>query len=107
MVGLCFSGSRTITRYIITRYLSTASPKYSTYEFREAYGHYTQGGQTSYQPEGSTGYGHDQGFYYPSGMGTSHGPQVGSSVSARFEYDNPLTQGLSDLTARVSAMELR
>ena len=48
-----------------------------------------------------------RGFYYPSGMGTSHGPQVGPSSSARFEYDNPLTRGLSDLTARVSAMELR
>ena len=75
--------------------------------FEEAYGYYTQGGQTSYQPEGSMGYGHGQGFYYPSGMGTSHGPQVGPSVSARFEYDNPLTRGLLDLTARVSAMELR
>ena len=53
------------------------------------------------------GYGHGQGFYYPSGMGTSHGPQVGPSASARFEYDNPLTWGLSDLTARESAMELR
>ena len=42
--------------------------------FEEAYEYYTQGGQTSYQPEGSSGYGHDQGFYYPSGMGTSHGP---------------------------------
>ena len=28
-------------------------------------------------------------------------------MSARFEFDNPLTQGLSDLTARVNAMELR
>ena len=27
--------------------------------FEEAYGFYTQGGQTSYQLEGSTGYGHD------------------------------------------------
>ena len=47
--------------------------------FKGAYGFYDQGGQPSYQPEGSTGYGHDQGFYYPSGMGTSHGPQVGPS----------------------------
>ena len=67
--------------------------------FEEAYGYYTQGGQTSYQPEGSTEYGHDQGFYYPSCMGASHGPKVGPSASARFEYDNPLTRGLSDLTA--------
>ena len=51
--------------------------------------------------------GHGQGFYYPSGMWTSQSPQVGPSMSARFEYDNPLTRGLSDLTARVSAMELR
>ena len=42
--------------------------------FEEAYGYYTQGGQTSYQPKGSTGYGHAQGFYSPSGMGASHGP---------------------------------
>ena len=75
--------------------------------FEEAYGYYTQGGQTSHQPEGSTGYGHDQGFYYPTGMGASHGPQVGPSVSARFEYDNPLTRELSGLTARIGAIELR
>ena len=74
--------------------------------FEEAYGYYTQGGQTSYQPEGSTGYGHDQGFYYPSGMWTSQSPQVGPSTSARFEYDNPLTQELSGLTARMGAIEL-
>ena len=53
------------------------------------------------------GHGHDQGFYYPSGMGTTQGPQVGPSASARFEFDNPLTRGLSDLTARMNAMELR
>ena len=75
--------------------------------FEEAYGYYTQGGQTSYQAEGSMGYSHDQGFYYPSGMGTSHGPQVSPSASARFEYDYPLMRGLSDLTARVGALELR
>ena len=40
-------------------------------------------------------------------MGTSHGPQVGPSALARFEYDNPLTRGLSDLTARIGAIELR
>ena len=59
--------------------------------FEEAYGYYTQGGQTSYQPKGSTEYGHNQGFYYPSCMGASHGPQVSPSASARFEYDNLLT----------------
>jgi hypothetical protein len=52
------------------------------------------------------GHDHDQGFYYPSGTGTSQGPQVSPSASACFEFDNPLTQGLSDLTARVNAMEL-
>ena len=75
--------------------------------FKEAYGFYDQGGQPSYQLEGSTGYGHDQGFYHPSGMGTSHGPQVGPSASACFEFDNPLTRGLSDLTARMSTIELQ
>ena len=40
-------------------------------------------------------------------MGTSHGPQVGPSASASFEYDNPLTRGLSDLTARMSTIELQ
>ena len=39
-------------------------------------------------------------------MGTSQSPQVGPSALARFEFDNPLTRGLSDLTARVNAMEL-
>ena len=67
--------------------------------FEEAYGFYDQGGHPSYQHEGSTGYGHSQGFYYPSGTGASHGPQVSPSVLARFEYDSPLTRGLSDLTA--------
>ena len=50
------------------------------------------------------------------GMGTtrdftipqvSHGPQVGPSASARFEYNNPLTRELSGLTARIGALELR
>ena len=40
-------------------------------------------------------------------MGTSHGPQVGPSASACFEYDNPLTRELSGLTARMGALELR
>ena len=75
--------------------------------FEEAYGFYNQGGQPSYQPEGSTRYGHDQGFYYPSGMRASHAPQVGPSASARFEYDNPLTWELLGLTARMGALELR
>ena len=75
--------------------------------FEEANGFYDQGGQPSYQLEGSTGYGHDQGCYYPSGMGTSHGPQVGPSASASLEYDNPLTRGLSDLIARMSTIELQ
>ena len=74
--------------------------------FEKAYGFYDQGGQPSYQPEGSTGYGHDQRFYYRSGMGTSHGPQVGPFASARFEYDNPLTRELSGLTAHTGALEL-
>ena len=74
--------------------------------FEEAYEYYTQGGQTSYQPEGSMGYVHNQGFYYPSGMGTSHGPQVGPSESASFEYDNPLTWELSGLTVRMGTLEL-
>ena len=75
--------------------------------FEEAYGFYDQGGQPSYQPEGSTGFGHGQGFYYSSVIGTSHGPQVSLSASARFEYDNPLTLELSGLTARIGAIELR
>ena len=72
--------------------------------FEEAYVFYDQGGPPSYQPKGSTGFWQGQGFYYPSGMGTSHGPQVGPSALARFEYDNPLTRGLSDLTARIGAI---
>ena len=82
--------------------------------FEEAYGHYAQGGHILYRAEGSMGYSHDQGFYYPLGMQTSHGPQVGPSrpqvgpsVSARFEFDNPLTWGLSDLTTQINALELR
>ena len=75
--------------------------------FEEAYGYYTQGGQSSYQSKGSMGYGHDQRFYYPSGMGPSQCPQVGPSASAHFEFDNPLTRGPSDLTSWMDAMELR
>jgi hypothetical protein len=39
-------------------------------------------------------------------MSTSHGPQVDPFASARFEYDNPLTRGLLDLTAQIGAIEL-
>jgi len=52
-------------------------------------------------------YSRDQGFYYPSGMGTSQGPWVSPSASAHFEFDNPPTRGLSDLTTQVGDMELR
>ena len=34
-------------------------PDTTQMSFEEAYGYYTQGGQTSYQAEGSMGYGHD------------------------------------------------
>ena len=34
-------------------------PDTAQMSFEEAYGYYTQGGQTSYQAEGSMGYGHD------------------------------------------------
>ena len=36
----------------------------------------------------------------------SHGPQVGPSASACFEYNNPLTRELSDLIARMGALEI-
>ena len=52
------------------------------------------------------GLGTARGFTTPRAWGTSHGPQVGPSASARFEYDNPLTRGLSDLTVRIGAIEL-
>ena len=39
-------------------------------------------------------------------MGPSQCPQVGPSASAHFEFDNPLTQGLSDLSTRMNVMEL-
>ena len=46
-------------------------------------------------------------------MGTSQGPHVGQSgpqvslsVSAHFEFDNPVTRGLSDLTTWMNALEL-
>ena len=53
------------------------------------------------------GHNHDHGFYYHPSMQTSHGPQVGPSSSAHFEFDNPLTRGLLDLTTRFNTMELR
>ena len=54
--------------------------------FEEAYGHY------NYDPyqAGSSGFTGGQGLYYPAGMHLSHGPQVGPSSSARFNYENPI-----------------
>jgi hypothetical protein len=38
------------------------------------------------------------GFYYPPGMWSSYGPQVGPSTSARYGYENLIMRGIMNLT---------
>ena len=61
--------------------------------FEEAYGHY------NYDPyqDDSSGFAGGQEPYYRTGMHSSYGPQVGSSFSARFNYEDPILRSIADL----------
>jgi len=69
--------------------------------FEEAYGYYAYGDPSSFQA-GSSGYAGDQGPYYPLGMHSSYGPQVGPSTSACFNYDDPIMRSISDLSSQIT-----
>ena len=68
--------------------------------FEEVYGHY------NYDPyqAGSSGFAGGQGPYYPAGMHSSYGPQVGPSSSARFNYEDPILRSIADLSNRISTL---
>jgi hypothetical protein len=70
--------------------------------FEDTYEHYTHGGSTA--AGGSTGYSPKQGFYYPLGMQSSYGPQVGPSTSQCYGYENPIMRGIMNLETRVDAL---
>ena len=68
--------------------------------FEEAYEHY------NYDPyqAGSRGFTGGQGLYYPAGMQSPYGPQVGPSSSARFNYEDPILRSIADLSNRISTL---
>ena len=68
--------------------------------FEEAYGHY------NYDPyqAGSSGFAGGQGPYYPAGMHSSYGPQVGPSASARFNYEDSIMRSISDLSSQITTL---
>jgi hypothetical protein len=68
--------------------------------FEEANGHYTY---DSYQA-GSSGFADGQGPYYPVGMHSSYGPQVGPSSSACFNSEDPILRSIADLSNRISKL---
>jgi hypothetical protein len=70
--------------------------------FEDTYEHYTHGGSTA--ARGSIEYDHEHGFYYPPGMQSSYGPQVGPSTLACYGYQNPIMRGTMNLTTRISAL---
>ena len=75
-------------------------PSTENMSFEEAYGHYT------YDPNqaGNSGFTDGQGPYYPAGMHSSYGPQVGPSSSARFNYEDPILRSIVDLSNRISTL---
>ena len=68
--------------------------------FEEAYGHY------NYDPyqAGSNGFTDGQGPYYPVGMHSSYGLQMGPSSSTGFNYEDPILQSIADLSNRISTL---
>ena len=75
-------------------------PSTQNMSFEEAYGHYNY---DLYQA-GSSGFAGGQGPYYPAGMHSSYGPQVGPSSSARFNYEDPILRSITDLSNRISTL---
>ena len=80
---------------------TTAQPGLSTQNMssEDAYGYYAYGDPNSYQA-GSSGYVGDCGPYYPPGMHSSYGPQVGLSATARFNYEDPVLRSILDLSSQ-------
>ena len=68
--------------------------------FEEAYRHFNY---DLYQASSSRFAGR-QGPYYPTGMHSSYGPQVGPSSSARFNYEDPILRSIKDLSNRISTL---
>ena len=68
--------------------------------FEEAYGHY------NYDPyqAGNSGFAGGQGPYYPVGMHSSYGPQLGPSSSARFNNEGPILRSITDLSNHISTL---
>ena len=79
---------------------TTVQPGPSTHNmsFDEAYGYYAYGEPNMFQA-GSSGYAGEQGPYYPPGMHSSYGPQVGPSASACFSYEDPIMRRISVLSS--------
>ena len=71
--------------------------------FEQAYGYYAYGDPSSFQAD-SSGYAGDQGPYYPLGMHSSYGPQVGPSASARFNYEDPIMRSISNLSDQITTL---
>ena len=75
--------------------------------FKEAYEYYTHADLNSYQADSNAGYGGGQETYYPPGMHTSYGPQVGPSSSAWFGYEDLVMQSVADLSNRVTTLSMQ
>ena len=75
-------------------------PSTENMSFEEAYGHY------NYDPyqAGSSGFAGGQGPYYPAGIHSPYGPQVGPSSSARFNYEDPILRSFADLSNCISTL---
>ena len=71
--------------------------------FEEAYEYYACGDPNSYQA-GNSGYDGDQGPYFPPGMQSSYGPQVGPLASACFNYADPILRSISDLSSQITTL---
>jgi len=71
--------------------------------FNEAYGYYAYGDPSTFQAD-SSGYAGDQGPYYPAGMHSPCGPQVGPSASARFNYEEPIMRSITDLSNQITTL---
>ena len=80
--------------------LAQPGPSTENMSFEEAYVHY------NYDPYqgGSSGFAGGQGPYYPAGMHSPYGPQVGPSSSARFNYEDPILRSIADLSNRISTL---
>ena len=68
--------------------------------FEEAYGHYNY---DPYQAD-SSGFVGGQGPYYPAGLHSSYGPQMGPSSSAHFNYEDPILRSIADLSNCISTL---